>query len=51
MEDLTPIEGILPHLPLEHLVGMLVVMVISLVAILTFAWKVIKEILKRNKNG
>ena len=44
-------DDIFNHLPLDHLIGISLLITTITGMTLIFSWKVIKEILKRNKNG
>jgi len=51
MEDTIsiPYDDIFNHLPLDHLIGISLLIVTLVGMILTFTWKVIREVSKRNK--
>lgn len=43
-------DDIFNHLPLDHLIGISLLIATLLAMVLVFSWKVIREILKKNKN-
>jgi hypothetical protein len=44
-----PIDDVFNHLPLDHLIGISLLIASLIGMVLLFAWRVIKEINKRNK--
>ena len=44
-------DDIFNHLPLDHLIGISLLIATVVGMTLLFSWRVIKEILKRNRDG
>ena len=49
-ETLLQYDDLFNHLPLDHLIGISLLITAIVAMVLLFSWKVIREILKRNKD-
>jgi len=45
-----PMDDVFNHLPLDHLIGISLLISLLVGMVLFFSWRVIREILKKNKN-